>query len=70
MIKVSVIIPVFNMAPYLKSCLDSCLASTLQEVEFVCINDGSTDNSLQILQEYAEKDKRFVIISQENSGRE
>lgn len=68
MIKVSVIIPVFNMAPYLKSCLDSCLASTLQEVEFVCINDGSTDNSLQILQEYAEKDKRFVIISQENSG--
>ncbi|MBP5429397.1 MAG: glycosyltransferase [Elusimicrobiaceae bacterium] len=68
MLKVSVIIPVFNVASYLKNCLDSCLASTLQEVEFICINDGSTDNSLQILQEYAKKDKRFIVLSQENSG--
>lgn len=66
--KVSVIIPVFNVAPYLRQCLDSCVASTLKEVEFICVNDGSTDESLAILEEYRKKDNRFIILSQANSG--
>ena len=66
--KVSVIIPVFNVAPFLPTCLNSCLNSTLQEIEFICVNDGSTDNSLDILQQYAQKDPRFTILSQENMG--
>ena len=66
--KVSVIIPVFNVASYLRQCLDSCVASTLKDVEFICINDGSTDQSLSILEEYSKKDGRFIILSQENTG--
>ena len=66
--KISVIIPVFNVASYLAACLESCIHSTLHDVEFICIDDGSTDNSLSILQQYAAKDKRFTILSQKNSG--
>ena len=66
--KVSVIIPVYNVEKYLRECLDSVLNQTLTDIEIICINDGSTDNSLQILEEYAAKDKRFIVISQENQG--
>lgn len=66
--KVSVIIPVYNVAAYLRHCLDSLISQTLTETEFICINDGSTDNSLEILNDYAAKDERFIIISQENQG--
>ena len=69
MIKVSVIIPVYNTAPYLRRCLDSVCGQTLRDIEIICINDGSTDNSLEILNEYTQKDKRVKIINfKKNKG--
>ncbi len=67
-IKVSVIIPVYNVEPYLEECLDSVCNQTLKEIEIICINDGSTDSSLKILQQYAEQDERIIIINQNNHG--
>ncbi len=67
-IKVSVIIPVYNTAPYLRECLDSICRQTLAQIEIICVNDGSTDESLSILQQYAQKDERVVICTQENRG--
>lgn len=66
--KVSVIIPVYNVEKYLRECLDSVINQTLSDIEIICINDGSTDKSLGILKEYAEKDSRIKIITQENQG--
>lgn len=66
--KVSVIIPVYNAENYLKECLDSILKQTLQEIEVICVNDGSSDGSLSILNEYVKEDSRLKIISQENQG--
>ena len=66
--KISVIIPVYNTAPYLKRCLDSVLQSTYRNLEIICINDGSTDESLSILEDYQTLDDRVVIIDQNNSG--
>ena len=66
--KVSVIIPVYNAEKYLKECLESIISQSLIDCEFICINDGSTDNSEEILMEYAGLDDRFVIISQQNRG--
>ena len=66
--KVSVIIPVYNVEKYLRECLDSVVNQTLKDIEIICINDGSPDNSLAILEEYAKKDSRIIVISQENSG--
>ncbi|MBQ9000928.1 MAG: glycosyltransferase [Eggerthellaceae bacterium] len=66
--KVSVITPIYNVADYLPQCLKSLHAQTLDDIEFICVNDGSTDNSLEILQEYAAIDSRFVIIDKPNSG--
>lgn len=68
MYKISVIIPVYNVENYLKRCLDSIIGQTLKDIEIICINDGSTDSSLQILQEYAKNDSRIKIINQENKG--
>lgn len=68
MLKVSVIIPVYNAQKYLRECLDSVANQTLENIEIICINDGSTDNSLSILDEYAQKDNRFIILSKENGG--
>ena len=68
MIKVSVIIPVYNVERYLEECLDSVVNQTLEDIEIICINDGSTDNSLDILDTYAKKDSRIKIINQENRG--
>ena len=68
MTKVSVIIPVYNVEKYLKKCLDSIINQTLKDIEIICINDGSTDSSLDILNDYAKKDKRFKIFSQKNQG--
>ena len=67
-IKVSVIIPVYNVKPYLRQCLDSVVGQTLQEIEILCVDDESTDGSLQILEEYAKKDERIRIITQKNAG--
>ena len=66
--KISVIIPVYNTEKYLRQCLDSVVNQTLKDIEIICINDGSTDNSLEILNEYANRDSRFVILQQENAG--
>lgn len=65
---VSVIIPVYNTDQYLNECLDSAINQTLQNIEIVCINDGSTDNSLSILEEYEKKYPRVTVISQQNKG--
>ena len=68
MCKVSIIISVYNAEKYLEKCLNSVIKQTLKDIEIICINDGSTDGSLNILQKYSEKDKRFIIIDQKNSG--
>ncbi|MFV0501623.1 MAG: glycosyltransferase family 2 protein, partial [Bacteroidales bacterium] len=66
--KVSVIIPVYNTEKYLREALDSIVNQTLKEIEIITINDGSTDSSLDILNEYAQKDNRIIVFSQENKG--
>lgn len=68
MIKVSIIIPIYNAQIYLKKCLDSVMGQTLREIEIILINDGSIDNSLNICKEYARKDKRIKVIDKENKG--
>lgn len=66
--KVSVLVPVYNVAKFLEQCLDSLAKQTLTDIEIICINDGSTDNSLEILQAYAAKYPTFNIIDKENGG--
>lgn len=68
MVKVSIIIPVYNVEKYLARCLDSCINQTFSDIEMVCVNDGSTDSSLNILEQYAKLDSRIKIIQQENGG--
>lgn len=67
-IKVSIIIPVYNTSMYLDKCLNSLLNQTLNEIEIICVNDGSTDDSLIVLQNFAQKDGRVKIIDQKNQG--
>lgn len=64
----SVIIPVYNVESFLAQCLDSVVAQTYCEIEIICVNDGSTDGSLQILKDYQRLDQRIKIIDQQNSG--
>lgn len=66
--KVSVIIPVYNVEQYLKECLDSVINQTLKDIEIICVNDSSTDNSLEILEKFSNNDERIKIISHENKG--
>jgi glycosyltransferase involved in cell wall biosynthesis len=66
--KISVIIPVYNTSKYLSECLDSVLNQTLSDIEIICINDGSLDNSLAILKKYAKQDKRIKVLDQKNQG--
>lgn len=66
--KVSVLMPVYNAERYLAEAVESILEQTFEDFEFIIINDGSTDNSLSILQEYAAKDERIRLISRENRG--
>lgn len=68
MIKISVIIPVYNVEKYLSDCLESVIQQRYRNIEILCVNDGSTDGSLKILEKYANKDCRIKIISQENKG--
>ena len=68
MCRVSVLVPVYNVKKYLRQCLDSLAAQTLDGIEFICIDDGSTDGCSEILDAYAEKDERFRVIHKENSG--
>ena len=66
--KVSILIPIYNVEQYLRECLDSVVNQKLKEIEIICINDGSTDSSLDIIKEYAERDSRIVIITGPNGG--
>ncbi|MCL2390069.1 MAG: glycosyltransferase [Endomicrobia bacterium] len=68
MSKITIILPVYNTEKYLNQCLTSIQNQTFKDFECICVNDGSTDNSLSILQEYAYKDERFKIVSQSNKG--
>ena len=68
MAKVSIIVPTFNVEPYLKECMESITHQTLEDIEIICINDGSTDGSLAILKSYAEKDSRIKLVDKENGG--
>lgn len=65
---VSVIVPIYNTAEYLQPCLDSLLGQSYRELEIICVNDGSSDNSSEILEEYAARDSRIKVIHQENAG--
>jgi len=64
----SIIIPVYNVAPYLRECLDSVLAQTFTDWEAICVDDGSTDGSGAILDEYAAKEPRIKVIHPKNAG--
>jgi CDP-glycerol glycerophosphotransferase len=66
--RVSVIIPVYNTAPWLDECLNSVVNQTLRDIQIICVNDGSTDNSPDILRNHAAADPRIVVIDQENQG--
>lgn len=68
MVKISVIIPVYNTSQYLRRCMDSVVQQSLKEIEIICVDDGSTDESRQILLEYHKADERVTVISQENAG--
>ena len=68
MAKISVVVPVYNVEKYLKECIDSITNQTLEDIEIICVNDGSTDSSLEILNDYAKKDSRIIVINKSNSG--
>ncbi len=68
MAKISVIIPIYNSERFLREALDSVISQTLPDIEIICINDGSTDNSLEIVNQYALKDERIKIIDKPNEG--
>ena len=65
---ISIIIPVYNVQDYLTSCIESIIKQDYKDYEAIFINDGSTDDSLEILKQYVKTDKRFKLISQKNSG--
>ncbi len=68
MVSISIVIPVYNIEKYLKTCLDSIVNQTFKDFEVICVNDGSKDDSLEILNEYAKKDSRIKVVTQENGG--
>ncbi len=68
--KISVIMPIYNTQAYLRKCLDSIVNQTFKDIEIICVDDGSTDSSLEILKEYAKNDPRFIIREQKNLGAE
>ena len=68
MSKISIIIPIYNSEQYLASCLDSVINQTIRDIEIICVNDGSTDNSAKIIEEYAHKDNRVKVLHKENGG--
>ena len=65
---VSLLVPIYNVEKYLRECLDSAKSQTLSDIEIICINDGSTDSSPDIIREYMQADSRFKIIDKANSG--
>lgn len=69
MAKVSIIVPVYNVEKYIEDCLNSLTSQSLKDIEIICINDGSTDKSGEIIEKIAKQDKRIKLIKQENGGR-
>lgn len=67
-IKISVIMPIYNVDAYIRQGLDTVVGQSLKEIEIICVDDGSTDNSYSILEEYAQKDHRITLIQQKNQG--
>lgn len=65
---ISIIVPIYNVEKYLEKCLDSLIYQTYRNIEIICVNDGSTDNSLEILKTYKQKDNRIKIINKKNGG--
>ena len=65
---ISIVVPVYNAEKYLMHCLDSLINQTMQDIEIICVNDGSKDKSLTILEDYVKRDKRIVLLNQSNSG--
>jgi glycosyltransferase involved in cell wall biosynthesis len=68
MAKVSIIVPTYNVEMYLVECMESIVRQTLKDIEIICINDGSTDGSLEILKQYAARDERIRLVDKENGG--
>lgn len=68
MARVSVVVPIYNVQKYLRQCLDSIASQTLEDIEVICVNDGSTDSSLEIINEYVNRDSRFMVVDKKNSG--
>lgn len=68
MAKVSIILPIYNVQEYLRECLDSVVNQTLQDIEIICVDDGSKDDSLSIIQGYARQDSRIVVLTGPNGG--
>lgn len=68
MAKVSIIVPIYNQEKYIAQCLDSIICQTLKDIEIICVDDGSTDKSLEIVNEYAAKDSRIIVITKPNAG--
>ena len=68
MSKVSIIVPAYNAEQYLRQCLDSIVAQTLEDIQILCINDGSKDGTLAIMQEYASRDSRVLVVDKPNAG--
>ena len=68
MVKVSVIVPVYKVERYLDICLDSIINQTFEDFEVICVNDGSPDNCINILRQYAKLDSRIKVFSQKNKG--
>ncbi len=66
--KISVVVPVYNIEDFLPECLDSIIHQSYQNLEIILVNDGSTDSSLQICEDYAKKDSRIQVITQQNAG--
>ncbi len=68
MAEISVIVPVYNVENYLKKCLETIVNQTFKDIEIICVNDGSTDKSRKILEEYKNKDSRVIIVDKQNGG--
>ena len=66
--KISIIVPVYNVAEYIGKCIESILGQTYENIELICVNDGSTDSSLEILKSYEKSDSRVVVIDKKNEG--
>lgn len=67
-IKVSIIVPAYNIEAYIEDCLQSLISQTLKDIEIIIVNDGSTDSTLQIIEKYAQTDSRIIVINQQNQG--